>query len=254
MFQSIKFRIIITVIALFTIGVGVMTFVSGLQVKSKTEESVISQSSVLTEEMRHATSNFLEQFSRGTYQLSNSSVFQTKDAAEILAIEQQEALIENELTEFINLFEDASSVYYASMDGNLLIKPDVDLGDDFDARTRGWFQNSEDTPDTLQWTDPYVDAATGEIVLTASKAVVENGETTGVIGLDIQLAALTNEFAQREISYGGYAMMLDQNGVAIAHPELQGESLSELPGIQKSSMQRKIAESFILKKMVSSAC
>lgn len=237
MLQSIKFRIIVTIVLLFTIGVGVMTFISGTQVKSKTQESVISQSTVLIEEMRHATSNFLEQFSRGTYQLSNSSTFQmnlldhAQDEGASSALNQRR-LVENELTEFINLFPDASSVYYSGMDGDLLIKPNVDLGDDFDARTRSWFQNSAEVPDSLQWTDPYVDAATGEVVLTASKAVIENGKATGVIGLDIQLSALTNEFAQREISYDGYAMMLDQNGIAIAHPELQGESLIDHSYVQ----------------------
>lgn len=239
MFQSIKFRIIITVVALFTVGVGVMTFVSGLQVKNKTEESVINQSTVLIEEMGHATSNFLEQFSRGTYQLSNAATFKTFQSNDLDAetdaseIERRNTLISYELTEFIDLFTDASSVYYSGMDGELFIKPDVDLGDDFDATTRSWFQNSAEAPDAIQWTDPYVDAATGEIVVTASKAVIENGEATGVIGLDIQLSALTDEFAQREISYDGHAIMLDQNGVAIAHPELQGESLIDHAYIQK---------------------
>lgn len=231
MFKTVQGKVIITVIALFTIGVGVMTFLSGMQVQNKTKESVIEQSTLLVEEMRHSTSNFLDQFSKGTYQLSNSTAFQSLqvDSEEI---DEQRDVADGELSEFIELFTDASSVYFSTMDGKVNIQPYVDLGD-FDATERDWFQNSVNNPDDIQWTTPYIDAATGEIVVTASKAVKRNNTITSVIGLDIQLNALTNEFEQRQISFNGYAMVLDEEGIALVHPERQAEDLTDQSHIQK---------------------
>ncbi|MDS9470332.1 methyl-accepting chemotaxis protein [Sporosarcina pasteurii] len=235
MFKSIKTRIIFTVIALFLLGVGVMTFVSGLQVKTKTEESVLAQSSVLIEEMSHSTSNFLEQFDKGIYQLSNTSI--VLDYEGDSGDDKQEAArrlvtLENEFTAFIDLFKDASSVYHSEMNGKVIIRPYVDLGD-FDASERDWFKNAENSPDIVQWSVPYMDAATGEMVVTASKAVRESSQTKGVLGLDIQLTALTDEFEKRQLGHGGYAVMLDQDGVAIVHPEMRGESLINRPYVEE---------------------
>src|SRR5690625_6250206 len=105
MFKSIKTKIIFTVITLFLLGVGTMTFISGVQVKNKTEESVIEQSTVLIDEMSHSTSNFLEQFSKGLYQLSNTTSVQDYQGT------NSELLLplENELSGFIDRSEEHTS-------------------------------------------------------------------------------------------------------------------------------------------------
>src|SRR5690625_1032464 len=200
MFKSIKTKIIFTVITLFLLGVGTMTSISGMQVKNKTEESIIEQSTVLIDEMSHSTSNFLEQFSKGLYQLSNTTSVQDYQGT------NSELLLplENELSGFIDLFKDASSVYYSGMDGKAIIRPYVDLGSDFDSRERDWFNIATNSPDKVQWSTPYVDAASGEVVVTASKAVRDSSTTTGVVGLDVQLTALMNVFAEKELGHGGY--------------------------------------------------
>ena len=54
-----------------------------------------------------------------------------------------------------------------------------------------------------------------------------------MLGLDIQLSALTENFADKELGYNGYPVMLDQEGVAIVHPSMRGESLVNLPFIEE---------------------
>ena len=68
--------------------------------------------------------------------------------------------------------------------------PHADLGADFDPTTREWYQNAIAHPDAVQWSKPYTDSATGELVIAVSKAVQSNGKFIGVLGLDIQLTAL----------------------------------------------------------------
>ncbi len=234
MFKSIRTKIIFIVITLFTLGMVLMTTLSGIQVNKKTEENVIEQSSVLVEEMSHATSNFLEQFNKGTIQLANSSAIQQLEADDRIDDKSTARVnAEQELSHFIDLYTYASSAYFSTQNGQLSILPAVDLGEDFDARERDWFQSAVSEPDQVQWTSPYIDAATGDIVITASKAVQPSTKITSVIGLDVQLNHLTDVFAEREISHEGHAILLDENGVALVHPELQGESLIEESHIQQ---------------------
>ena len=235
MFKSIKTKIILTVMVLFLIGVAAMAFVSGLHVKKETKGSVIEQSSVLVSEMSHSTLNFLEQFNKGLYQLSNSN-FMLNFQLEGGSVDKKEAAqllvsLEGELTDFVDLFSDSSSVYYSLVNGHTSIRPYVDMGKDFNPQEREWFTTAVQSPNMVQWTTPYIDSATGEFVVSASKAVGKNNNINGVIGLDVQLAALTETFADKELGYQGYPVMLDQEGVAIVHPTMRGEALIDLPYI-----------------------
>ena len=237
MFKSIKTKMIVTVMVLFLLGVGAMTFISGMHVKNKTEESVIEQSTVLIDEMSNSTTNFLEQFDKGIHQLANTTIMQDfqREGGDVDKKEAAQLLItlENELTSFIDLFKESSSVYYSLLDGYLTIRPYVDLGKDFDARERDWFKDAIESSDLVQWTPPYIDSATDEFVVSASKAVRKSTNSIGVVGLDIQLSALTDTFADKELGYEGYPVMLDQEGVAIVHPSMRGENLIDLPFIKE---------------------
>lgn len=235
MFKSIKTKIIVTVAILFLIGVSTMTFISGLHVKKETEHSLIEQSTVLVDEMNQSTINFLEQFNKGIQQLSSAHFIQTfQSPNEELEKKESDLLqtrLKGELSNFIDLFTDTSSVYYTLANGYTAISPHIDLGDDFNPLERAWFKNAAQSPSTVQWTPPYIDTATGEFVISASKAVEVNQKVLGVIGLDVQLASLTDSFAEKELGFDGYPVMLDEEGTAIVHPSLRGESLMEYPYI-----------------------
>ena len=231
MFKSIKFKIIATIVLIFLICNGAMTILNGTQLKKKTEESVIDQSSILIEEMRHATTNFLEQFNKGTMQLAQTPLFTNYEKMKNEKETPKE--VEQILDQFKAIFEDTSSVYFTDSHADLTIRPAVDLGEDFDPTTRDWYQLAAQQPDEIQWSDPYVDAATGEFIVTVSKAVMKDDQLIGVVGLDVQLTALTKEFETREMNYKGYVTLLDENGVAIVHPNKQGESTIEAPHVTK---------------------
>lgn len=231
MFKSIKFKIIATIVLIFLICNGAMTILNGTQLKKKTEESVIDQSSILIEEMRHATTNFLEQFNKGTMQLAQTPLFTNYEKMKKEKETPKE--VEQILDQFKAIFEDTSSVYFTDSHADLTIRPAVDLGEDFDPTTRDWYQLAAQQPDEIQWSDPYVDAATGEFIVTVSKAVMKDDQLIGVVGLDVQLTALTKEFETREMNYKGYVTLLDENGVAIVHPNKQGESTIEAPHVAK---------------------
>ena len=90
--------------------------------------------------------------------------------------------------------------------------PNADLGADFDPTTREWYTLAVANPDVVQWTSPYIDQATGQFVISASKAVQSNGKLIGVVGLDVQLVALTDKIAASDVGYDGYPIVLDAEG------------------------------------------
>ncbi len=112
------------------------------------------------------------------------------------------------------------------------IRPYLDLSD-FDPTTREWSQNAVPAPGEVHWTKPYIDEATEEPVISASKAVRNNGKVIGVAGLDIQLATMSAEISASEIPYNGHAFLLDTEGTVIAHLTSVGENLMDQSYVAK---------------------
>ena len=83
----------------------------------------------------------------------------------------------------------------------------------------------------MQWSKPYIDSATGELVIAVSKAVLSNGNVIGVIGLDIKLTALANTIEASNVGFKGYPMVLDTEGTVIAHPHNNRDNFMEMPFI-----------------------
>ena len=230
MFRSIKTKIIMTVMVLFLIGISVMTFISSTQVKNKTQESLIESSGALVNEMGFAIESFLGQYEKGLGQLSTSpTIVGFTDQGTDKKTASIAAALDKELDNFLGLYEDSTSIYYSLPNKYTTMSPSADLGSDFDPTSRDWYTMAAKTPDAVQWTSPYIDEATGEYVVTASKAVESNGKLIGVIGLDIQLTALTEKISASDAGYGGYLMLLDTEAIVIAHPESLGANWMELP-------------------------
>jgi methyl-accepting chemotaxis protein len=233
LFKSIKTKLIFTVMVLFLIGVITMNAVSIIQVKNKTEENVIDQSMVFVEEMSNSTENYLSQFDKGLHQLSNSPTVQ--DFMKAGGTENAEnaflPTIESEFNQFLDVYEDAVFVYYALTNKDMIHIPYVELDADFDPTSREWYQEAAKNPEKVYWTNPYVDIATGDHAVTAAKAVQSNGQVVGVIGLSIELSALTETISKMQLSFDGYPTILDSEGVIIAHPTLSGENGMDLPFI-----------------------
>ncbi|WP_342512974.1 methyl-accepting chemotaxis protein [Sporosarcina sp. FSL K6-1522] len=232
MFKSVKTKIILTVMVLFLIGISIMTIISSTQVKNNTEESIINSSGTLVNEIGYIIENFLGQYDKGLTQIATSpTVIEFAEAGNGEAVSSQLQAINSVFENFLGPYADASSIYLTLPTKQTVISPYSDLGEDFDPTTRDWYTLAMVNPDTVHWTNPYIDEATGEFVISASKAVQTNGKVIGVVGLDVQLAALTDTISASDIGYEGYPAIFDTEGTAIAHPTLQGDNLMDLPYI-----------------------
>lgn len=112
---------------------------------------------------------------------------------------------------------DILAAYYSTPDKKTIIYPVADLSG-FDPTTRPWYATAVDNKDKAMWSEPYLDETTGDMTVTISKAVIDNGNIIGVFGIDINLGQLSKTLAEIQIGSEGYVFLAHPNGTALGHP------------------------------------
>ncbi|WP_143262148.1 methyl-accepting chemotaxis protein [Sediminibacillus massiliensis] len=143
------------------------------------------------------------------------------------AEQEQFTNFENQRDEMMNSLEDASSTEEAIQttylgteeSGEMLTSPELDLPEDFDPRTRPWYKTALENTGEVIWTEPYIDADSGELTVSAAKTVTSNGTAVGVLGFDINMQAVMDMVKTAKVGETGYAAVMDQTGKFILHPD-----------------------------------
>ncbi|WOV88388.1 methyl-accepting chemotaxis protein [Sporosarcina oncorhynchi] len=230
MFKSIRTKIILTTVVLFLIGISLMAFMTNDQVKKRSLERVVNMSQATAEQTAVSIENFFEQYSTGIELFSKSE--KLPDYTGQKSNSPQEKALSAELEEFLKIYPEASGVFYSTATNHTVISPSADVTG-LDALAREWYINAKSSPDQVQWSQPYIDHTTGEFVITASKAVIKNGKLIGVVGVDVLLTKLTSELNANALPFDGYTILINDTGLALAHPLHNGEDMLQFPHIQK---------------------
>lgn len=104
----------------------------------------------------------------------------------------------------------------------------------FDPRQRPWYQNAMANKDTVSVSDPYADIVTKNIVLTYSKAVLDNqGNAIGVMALDEKLDSIVSLVQGLKLSNNAHATLLTENGFIVADQNKDniGKTKNDIPWI-----------------------
>ena len=240
MFRSIKAKLIITITVLFLLSFSIMIALAGWQIKSKTENNVVSQSQGIVQELNHSTETFLEEYKNSIAMMAQTKSL--KDYAKGVMAQDPKAdksELEESFSHYLNLYGDVTSIYLASPNKEIQISPKVDLPSDFDPTTRTWYQDALKKQGEVFWSEPYIDTATKEYVTTASIAITDGSTLLGVVGADIKLSDLTAKMQKLDIGYKGYPFMMTANGTAIVHPTERGKNLSKYPFIKEVLTSKK---------------
>ncbi len=89
--------------------------------------------------------------------------------------------------------------------------------DTYDARTRPWYRAAEKSGSVV-FTEPYLDAMTGHLIITVAKAIRRDGEVVGVLATDFSIAELINKVNALRVGENSYALLIDGQGHILAHP------------------------------------
>lgn len=112
--------------------------------------------------------------------------------------------------------------------GDTIIYPETDFSKDFVPTERDWYKNAVKANGNSVWTEPYIDASTGETVITVSKAYYKNKKLVGVASIDVMVGTLINMVEKLQIGGTGYGIIIDSAGKYVAHPnsDLIGEKVA----------------------------
>lgn len=89
--------------------------------------------------------------------------------------------------------EGTEYVYYASKNGGYVVWPQTYIPAKYDPRVRPWYISGLKAVNQVFQTEPYQDLVTSKKIISNVKAVFDSsGETVGVVGIDINLRAISN--------------------------------------------------------------
>ena len=224
--MNLKTKIVIMLIILITLPM----FVMGLRSTKLAEEKMLEQYLASMQEINKATTTSLEnvlegnakslQLHAGNFNLRNILVDPTTEPYLVDAIAAYRDVNPNVLNSFVGTREK-----------KMYISPYIELPADYDPTTRGWYQ-AADVTDEVIWTDPYVDAGTGETVITAAIKIPEStdGTSPGITGIDLQLSYFSELISQVKIGETGEAYIIAKDGMIFAHPnpEMIGKNIKDI--------------------------
>ncbi|MDD6037793.1 MAG: methyl-accepting chemotaxis protein [bacterium] len=112
--------------------------------------------------------------------------------------------------------EAAYCYYFGLQDDRCVFSDGWEAPDDYKATERDWYPQAYQTPDQAAVSAAYVDADTGRIIITISKAIVQNGTVIGVFAADFfldELIEMTNALS----SNASFAILVDKDGTVLTH-------------------------------------
>ncbi|MDH0142037.1 methyl-accepting chemotaxis protein [Aquipseudomonas alcaligenes] len=103
--------------------------------------------------------------------------------------------------------------YLGAADGSFTMRPDSEMPDGYDPRTRPWYKDAMSAGDSTL-TEPYVDAATSKLIIT----IATPAGSSGVVGGDLSLDTLVQIINSLDFDGIGYAFLLSADGKILVHP------------------------------------
>lgn len=212
--SSLRFKLLVLILVLSAVPQGINAYLVDKETTKIIDEQVLEMTKVLSKNLEHDAEGYMEKSESILQVLATTPLFQ-----ESRDYEEQRHVFQRVLTEnpqFLALY-----MAYPDIPGLPGIWPLTDLPADYDARQRPWYTNAM-ASDKITVTDVYIDAGTGEpIISLALKVVNHEKKAVGVLGADINLARLSEVAAEMKVGEKGYGFITDKNGIVIAHPNTE---------------------------------
>ncbi|RMH86989.1 methyl-accepting chemotaxis protein [Pseudomonas sp. AOB-7] len=104
--------------------------------------------------------------------------------------------------------------YLGAENADFTMRPDADMPEGYDPRTRPWYKDAMAAGGSTL-TEPYVDAATGELIIT----IATPAKPAGVVGGDLSLQTLVDIINALDFDGIGYAFLVSADGKILVHPD-----------------------------------
>ncbi|WP_091223395.1 methyl-accepting chemotaxis protein [Paenibacillus sp. BC26] len=126
--------------------------------------------------------------------------------------------LRGKLEKFGKLHPEIDNTFVGTATGEMLLTPKQELPEDFDPRTRPWYEQAMKQNGQIIVTAPYVNATDGKIVVTIAKSAPDH---SFVIGVDLNLGALSKQIQMVKIGKDGYVTISGADKTYLIHPKAQ---------------------------------
>nr|WP_010169421.1 methyl-accepting chemotaxis protein [Bacillus coahuilensis] len=201
---------------------------------TKTEQTAIQQTEGIVNQLNENIELNLSQYEKSLNQYSVSkelkefTILQGSEQGEQNNYTEMLASVKGNFTNYLTLYPDATAIYLVTPNNQTLAEPAKAATGKTDAISTDWYKAAADAKIRTMWSKPWQDESTSQFMITASKAVTDNGNVKGVVAVDISLSKLASGISELDMGYDGYPFMLSEEGVALIHPSKVGENLSDL--------------------------
>ncbi|WP_114416921.1 methyl-accepting chemotaxis protein [Marinospirillum perlucidum] len=125
-------------------------------------------------------------------------------------------------------------VYVGTTSGAMVqSRPAVDLPPGFDARTRPWYQDAREAGELII-TPPYVDAGSGELVMSMALPLATNGGH--ILAADLSIGDLVSELLGNSLRWTSQTWMLNEDQQLLAHPDTEQLNKNALEALQLEAL------------------
>jgi methyl-accepting chemotaxis protein len=204
MLSSLRLRILVITLVVVALALVINASVSYLTVQTHNEEQIGQQLDAV------ATGNAraIEEWTRARAGMMEAARAPVMDADPHTALTQ--------LAESGGFL----SAYIGRPDGSIMTSDGWDAPDDFDSTTRGWYRDAVARGETII-SRPFVDAVSGQQVVSFATPVHKNGRLAGVIGGDVVIDDLIAEVASIHPTPSSFAFLSVDGETLIAHPDAE---------------------------------
>jgi methyl-accepting chemotaxis protein len=147
--------------------------------------------------------------------IHDTDFFSEEINAQLYDIGSENAEVTRKLKQYIDLHPEVQRIYVGTTDGFMITYPKLELPSDFDPRERPWYQEAELKKGESIVTSPYIDADSGDMVVTITKTL---NDGSGVIGIDLNIKNLKATTEEVKVGKEGYAILLDAQKNFIVSP------------------------------------
>ena len=140
-----------------------------------------------------------------------------ENAAQNIAINPEQSVVAS-LLEQKALTSSFMATYVGDSQGTFTIRPDTKMPDGFDPRVRPWYKGAQASNGSTL-TEPYIDAATGQLIISVATPSTKAGQNIGVVGGDLSLQTLVDNIGALNFGGMGYAFLVSADGKVLVHPD-----------------------------------
>lgn len=222
--NSIRSKLIISLVSICVIPLIITGFASYNQSKSTLSNKLTLTSSQTLAEINDGLNEYLNGFFEKVILTATNPGFSNIDSSNEPGIpnngsENNNAMIIEVLKSVKDSSSDILSIYYGTESGKYFNYPEDQMPEGYDAKTRPWYKQALENKGQVIITAPYVDALSGDNLITIARTVEKDGKVVGVVGADLTLSTIADKIATKKVGNSGIVFIAEASGNILAHPQ-----------------------------------